>query len=123
MYVRPSVSGRASKWMPSLDVATRERCRLTPSSPWKYMTMRRFSSSMCTSGDAMWGVVASMKRSCPSLEGNARSLSSSSVGTSGGVVRKYESAICRLPGGWIFQGPRTSSAYASLMYLPLWSAK
>ena len=50
--------------MPSADVATRDTCVLTPSRPWKYMTMRRLAWSTCTSGDAMWGVDASNSASC-----------------------------------------------------------
>ncbi len=112
MYVRPSTSGRAWKRIPSAEVATRETWRPTPSSPWKYMTIRRPSASTCTSGEAMCGVVTSVSRSCEIRTPPRRAArrASSSGETSGGSVRKCESSIRRLPGGWIRQGPRRSSA-------------
>ena len=105
--------------MPSGEVAARVTWVLTSSRPWKYMTMRRAAASTWTSGEAMCGVVASNRPSCdigtPRRSCDARSRAATSGATSGGSVRKCESAICRLPGGWIVHGPSRSSAYANRM--------
>ena len=75
------------------------------------MTIRWFSSSTCTSGDAMWVAVISFWMSWESFRPRRSSHSATISGvTSGGSTRKWESSICRLPGTWTDHGPSRSSA-------------
>ena len=102
--------------MPSRESATRVTWRPKLSSPWKYITMRRFASSTWTSGEAMCGAVNSLSMECGSwlppyvAARRALALSSASGSTGGGSLGKWESPICRLPGGCTFHGPSRLSA-------------